>query len=72
MVEKGLKCFLTMYVCRKNGKTIHVIDPAYKESVEAKVVEVFGERSLEHVYSMIEDVVEDEKMVCYVLLYFLI
>ena len=49
---------------RKNGKTVHVIDPAYKESVEAKVVEVFGERSLKNVYSMIEDVLEDEKMVC--------
>lgn len=43
-----------------------MIDPVYKESVEAKVVEVFGERSLKHVYSMIEDVLEDEKMVCYI------
>ncbi|XP_028404438.1 transient receptor potential cation channel subfamily M member 2-like isoform X2 [Dendronephthya gigantea] len=47
----------------KNGKNIQVIDPAYKELVEAKVVEIFGEKSLDHVYSMIEDVVEDEKMV---------
>ncbi|CAB4001045.1 transient receptor potential cation channel subfamily M member 2-like, partial [Paramuricea clavata] len=47
----------------KNGKNIHVIDPDYKELVEAKVVEVFGERNLENVYSMIEDVLEDEKMV---------
>ena len=48
-----------------------MIDPDYKELVEAKVVEVFGERNLENVYSMIEDVLEDEKMVCYAL-YFLL
>lgn len=40
-----------------------MIDPAYREVVEAKVVEVFGERNLQHVYTMIEDVLEDEKMV---------
>lgn len=50
--------------CSKNGKSIQVINPDYKELVEAKVVEVFGEKSLNNVYSMIEDVVEDEKMVC--------
>ena len=48
---------------RKNGRTVHVIDPNYKEVVEAKVVEVFGEKSLKPVYKMIEDVLEDEKMV---------
>ncbi len=68
MVEPDLKC-LSQCICRKNGKNIHVIDPAYKGLVEAKVVEVFGERSLGNVYSMIEDVLEDEKMVCYVLYY---
>ena len=31
--------------------------------VEAKIVEVFGERKLESVYKMIEDILEDEKMV---------
>ena len=48
---------------RKNGRTVHVIDPNYKEVVEAKVVEVFGVNSLKSVYKMIEDVLEDEKMV---------
>ena len=56
--------FLLCHCClRKNGKTVYVIDPDYKEMVQAKVVEVFGERSLESVYKMIEDVLEDEKMV---------
>lgn len=47
----------------KNGKVVHVIDPSYKEMMEAKIVDVFGERKLESVYKMIEDILEDEKMV---------
>ena len=48
---------------RKNGKNINVIDETYKELVEEKIVDVFGKENLHNVYKMIEDVVEDEKMV---------
>lgn len=50
---------------RKNGNNINVIDQTYKELVEEKIVDVFGKENLHNVYKMIEDVVEDEKMVCF-------
>ena len=42
-----------------------MIDQTYKELVEEKIVDVFGKENLHNVYKMIEDVVEDEKMVCF-------
>nr|6CO7_A Chain A, Predicted protein [Nematostella vectensis]6CO7_B Chain B, Predicted protein [Nematostella vectensis]6CO7_C Chain C, Predicted protein [Nematostella vectensis]6CO7_D Chain D, Predicted protein [Nematostella vectensis] len=46
-----------------DGQTINVIDPQYEDEVRAKVVEVFGAKGADKTYSMIKDVLEDEKMI---------
>ena len=60
-----LAVFLCLFFIVSDGKFI--VDPQYEEKIRAKVAEVFQfrkEQEVDEHYKMIEEVLEDDKMVC--------
>ena len=47
----------------EGGTTINIIDPAFESKIRAKVADVFKDIDVNEHYKMIEQVLEDEKMV---------
>lgn len=63
--QSSLRFFVSFFFIVSDGKFI--VDPQYEGKIRAKVAEVFQfrkEQEVDEHYKMIEEVLEDDKMVC--------